>query len=109
MALFFDHKWFDSKLNELGLSRADMAISSGLSEDELKLIFKDQMEVTRYYVQAWAILLRETTGEVAKRCGVSTPVVAPLSDTQKIEMLENRVARLETQIEDLIRQQGAKL
>jgi hypothetical protein len=45
MALFFDKSWFDARLKEMGVSRALMASLVGLSEDELTLVFKDQMEV----------------------------------------------------------------
>jgi hypothetical protein len=108
MALFFDRLWFDIKLSALGLSRADMAICGGVSAQELTLIFKDQMEVSRHHVQAWATLLSETTEEVAKRCGVLTLAAPPRTDTQKIAMLEARVAALEEQVRDLLRQPSAK-
>jgi transcriptional regulator with XRE-family HTH domain len=108
MALFFDRLWFESKLNALGLTRADLAICSGLSADELSLIFKDQRELSRHHVQAWAILLNETTGEIAKRCGVSTPASPVPTDAQRIASLEGRVARLEIQLQDLLRPPSAK-
>jgi hypothetical protein len=108
MALFFDRLWFDSKLKTLGLSRDDMASCGGVTVDALTLIFKDQMEVSACQVQAWAHLLIERPDEVAKRCGISTPISPPLSDAQRIVELEARVATLEAQIHDLLKRPNAK-
>jgi AraC-like DNA-binding protein len=108
MALFFDRLWFDAKLNGLGLTRAAMATHAGLTDDELTLIFKDQMEVSPSQVTAWAHVLGEAPSEIAKRCGVSTPVLARQSDAERIGALEERVAQLEAQIRDFIKPPNAK-
>jgi transcriptional regulator with XRE-family HTH domain len=102
VALFFDKAWFDARLRALSLSRAAMAEVAGLSEDDLTLIMKDQMEVTGEQVQAWARLLNVDPEEIARRCGVSTTVAPPRSDQDRIASLERRVANLEDTIRRLI-------
>ncbi len=109
MALFFDRLWFDAKLSAKNLSRDDLAASANLSPDELVLIVKDQMEVTAAHVHAWSALLNESAAEIAKRCGVSTPIDAPMTDKQRIANLEAQVAALERKVQLLIKQQGASL
>jgi len=99
MALFFDAPWFDGKLEERGLSRAVLAAVSGLSEDELTLVFKDQREVSAGQVAAFAELLGATPAEVANRAGISTPTPATESPTdRRIAALEMRVAALEAEL-----------
>jgi ubiquinone biosynthesis protein UbiJ len=109
VALFFDRAWFEDKLNQRALTLGDMAAIGDVSAQDLVLVFKDQIEVSSHQVQAWAQMLGETTQEVARRCGVSTPVVSVRTDAQRIAALEARVAALETQIQDLIRLPNAKL
>jgi transcriptional regulator with XRE-family HTH domain len=101
VALFFDARWFDAALAAKGLTRDDLAHNSNVSGDDLTLIFKDQMEVSAQLVQFWASLLGHTPCEVAKRCGVSTPYAAPQSEAA-------RIAALEAQVADLIKQLNAK-
>ncbi len=101
MALFFDKAWFDTRLSALGFSRADMAVCTGLSGDEMTLIFKDQMEVSAHHVQAWAALLGAERAEIARRCGVSTPFRSALSEAETIAALEAQVAGLQRQIQAL--------
>jgi hypothetical protein len=105
MALFFDARWFDARLAALSLTRADLANAIGVRTHDLALIFKDQMEVTASQVQAWADLLDVGVGEVALRCGVSTPVLEP---TTSLAALEARVALLERRMAALITQQGPR-
>lgn len=94
MALFFDAAWFDTKLQERGLSRAVMAAVAGLSEAELALVFKDQREVSAGQVAAFAELLGAPAAEVAERAGVSTR--GPAEDP--VTALERRVAALEAEV-----------
>ena len=109
MALFFDKAWFDAQLSVLGLTRADMATCVSITTDDLTLIFKDQMEVSAGQVQTWAGLFRESEDEIATRCGMSTRPMTPQTATQRITALEMRMAQLEAQINDLLKQQDAKL
>ena len=108
MALFFDRLWFEAKLNALELTRAKMAVAGGMSDEDLKLVFKDQMEVSPDHVRAWAQLLQETEHEVARRCGITTTIISPQSDARRILALENRVMCLEAHVRDLIKQLSAK-
>ena len=101
MALFFDKAWFDTRLSVLGLSRADLAAYAGLSDDDVTLILKDQMEVTAHHVQAWASLLGVDGAEIALRCGVSTPFRSAPSEAEKVAALEAQVAGLQQQIQTL--------
>jgi uncharacterized protein YceH (UPF0502 family) len=99
MALFFDAPWFDAKLAERGLSRAVMAAVAGLTEAELALVFKDQREVSAGQVASFAELLGASAAEIATRAGVSTPTPA----TDRLAVLERRVAALEAEVAALRR------
>ncbi len=102
MALFFDAAWFDEKLSARGLARPTMAAVAGLSEAELALVFKDQREVSAGQVTAFAELLGVSAAEVASRAGVSTP--SPRATRAGgLEALEQRVAALEAEVENLKR------
>jgi len=98
MALFFDAPWFDGKLAERGLSRGVMAAISGLSEDQLILVFKDQMKLSAGQVAAFAELLGVPAAEVTDRAGVSTPTPRASSRDAQIEALEQRLAALEAEV-----------
>jgi transcriptional regulator with XRE-family HTH domain len=100
MALFFDADWFDARLGERGLSRADLAAAAGLSEADVALVFKDQREVSAGEVAIFAELLGVTAAEVASRAGVSTPTPGA-SMEQRIAQLERRVAELEAELSKL--------
>ena len=98
MALFFDAPWFDGKLAERGLSRSVLAAIAGLSEDQLILVFKDQMELSAGQVAAFAELLGVPAAEVTDRAGVSTPTPRASSRDAQIEALEQRLAVLEAEV-----------
>ena len=98
MALFFDTPWFDGKLAERGLSRSVLAAIAGLSEDQLILVFKDQMELSAGQVAAFAELLGVPAAEVADRAGVSTPTPRASSQYARIAALEQRLAMLEAEV-----------
>jgi transcriptional regulator with XRE-family HTH domain len=98
MALFFDAPWFDGKLAERGLSRSVLAAIAGLSEDQLLLVFKDQMELSAGQVAAFAELLGVPAAEVADRAGVSTPTPRASSQDARIAALEQRLAMLEAEV-----------
>jgi hypothetical protein len=98
MALFFDAPWFDGQLTERGLSRGVLAAISGLTEDQLTLVFKDQRELSAGQVAAFAELLGVSAAEVADRAGISTPRPAGPSADARISALEQRLARLEVEV-----------
>jgi transcriptional regulator with XRE-family HTH domain len=98
MALFFDAEWFDARLAERGLSRAEMAAAAGLSATDLALAFKDQRELSAGEVAAFAELLGVEAAEVAARAGLSTPVPGPGCVEARIAALERRVAALEAEV-----------
>ncbi|MDZ4374707.1 MAG: DNA-binding protein [Phenylobacterium sp.] len=97
MALFFDARWFDEKLENRGLSRPALAAVAGLSEADLALVFKDQRELSAGQVAAFAELLGVTAADVANRAGISTPLPKP-EPADRLAMLERRVAALEAEV-----------
>lgn len=106
MALFFDKAWFDSAIRDRNLSRADLAVVVGASEEDITAIFKDQMEVPPSHVAAWAALLGTSNEEIALRCGVSTRALEPVDDSKRIVILESRIAALEAIVGKLAKQLG---
>ena len=98
MALFFDHLWYDARLAERGLGRAVLAAVAGMSPADLDLAFKDQRELSKSEVSAFAELLGVSVAEAALRAGVGGHVLVPVGLDQKVAALEARVAVLEAQI-----------
>ncbi len=90
MALFFDADWFEARLADRGLTRDVLAAASGMSADDLTLVFKDQRELSAAEVSAFAELLGVTPAQVARHAGISTPTPG--------ESLEERVAALEARL-----------
>lgn len=103
MALFFDHIWYDAQLAERGLGRAVLAAVAGMSPADLDLAFKDQRELSRAEVAAFAELLGVSVAEAALRAGVGGHVLAPVSLDQRVAALEARVAVLEAELAGLSR------
>ena len=97
MALFFDAAWFDSRLSDRGLTRADLAAACAMTQDELVLVFKDQRELSASEVALIGELLGATPAEVARNAGVATPVPRPMGAS-----LEARITRLEAQLAAVI-------
>jgi len=97
LALFFDADWFDARLGERGMTRAVLAAATGMSEDDLALVFKDQRELSAAEVAAFAELLGATPADVALHAGVSTPTPGE-SLEERVGALEARVAELETKL-----------
>lgn len=103
MALFFDQDWFRERLEDAGQTHDALASAAGLTVEELAAVWKDQMEVTADMVAGFASALGLDPGEVAPRCGVSTPGTedtpggpAPASGKGDIQaMLIEGLARLE--------------
>jgi uncharacterized protein YceH (UPF0502 family) len=80
LALFFDAGWFSKRLAALNL----------------------QKEVSAREVEVLSALLHASPGEIANRCGISTPVAAqPLSAAAQIDHLQKRVAALEAHVASL--------
>lgn len=99
MALFFDGAWFTRRLTALSLQKEDLARALGWTRDELAWVFKDQKEVSAREVEILAALLHASPGEIANRCGISTPVAAkPLGAEAQIDDLLKRVAALEAKV-----------
>jgi hypothetical protein len=99
LALFFDAGWFSKRLAALNLQREDMARATGWTPEELAWVFKDQKEVTAREVEVLSALLHASPGEIANRCGISTPVTEqPLSATAQIDHLQKRVVALEAHV-----------
>jgi len=97
MALFFDRPWFEARLADRGLEAQILAAASGMSPEDLALVFKDQRELSAGEVAIFAELLGVPPAEVARHAGVSTPVPGadPLA---RIAALERRVAALEAEL-----------
>jgi transcriptional regulator with XRE-family HTH domain len=100
MALFFDTDWFDARLRELGLSHADISVALGLTPDQVSDLWKDQRELRVADVRALASLLHVSTGEIATRAGVSTPVPA-LEGGDALAKVNERLDRLERTLAEI--------
>lgn len=71
MALFFDHDWFDGRLSALGLTRDSLAMSAGMSPDEVDMLFDDRREISVQEINAFADLLSVGPHIIAKHCGIA--------------------------------------
>ncbi len=102
MALFFDVPWFDARLAERALTRADVATLLGLDEAAVAEMWKDQRELTAAHVSTLAAVLNVPPAEIAKRAGVSTPVPKPASDlaavVERLDRIERALAELKAAI-----------
>lgn len=79
MALFFDRRWFDSRLEELGLVRDIVAGALQLSQVQVEEVWKDQRELSEAQVSTLAHLLNVTVEEIAHHAGISTPIPPSIS------------------------------
>lgn len=105
MALFFDSKWFDARMATMGLSHGDVASALGLNAEELGEMWKDQRELSVKDVRLLAALLGTDVKEISERAGIATPLPRTSVDlsevSQKLDMLLERVYRLEHSVEDI--------
>jgi hypothetical protein len=110
MALFFDARWFDARLAQLGLTRADAGRVLGLAPQELADMWKDQREVLPREVALLAALLDAPQAEIASRAGIATRLAPdgptaispdPDAQAQRITQLEARVTALEARVRAL--------
>jgi hypothetical protein len=107
MPLFFDSAWFDAKLAENGLDREILAAAAGLSPADLALVWKDQRELSRPQVTAFAALLGVTPSQIADHAGLGTPQPWPESRSkldlrvessvlsERLDQIEQRLLRIE--------------
>ena len=65
MGIFFDQDWFDDRLKAAGLTHAAMAQATGMTIDEVDLVFRDQRELGSLEVHAIARILSADPREVA--------------------------------------------
>ncbi len=70
MALFFDYDWFDDRLKSLGLTRDSLARNSGMTIDEVDMIFDDRRAISVSEIHSFADTLSINPEIVAKYCGV---------------------------------------
>lgn len=111
MALFFDQKWFNEKLEAAGLSSAELAHALGLTEAELAEMWKDQREITDGQIGTMALLLGVPEAEVKSRGGLQgSPEARARLAVQRSQApatppsatdLETRVADLEARVAEL--------
>jgi transcriptional regulator with XRE-family HTH domain len=105
MALFFDTRWFDSRLLAMGLSHADVSAALGVTGEQLSEIWKDQRELSVKDVRLLAALLGTDVKEISERAGIATPMPRAAADlgeiAQKLEALTERFERLERSVEDI--------
>jgi hypothetical protein len=73
MGIFFDQDWFDSRLEQAGLTRASMARAAGMTVDEIEMVFSDRRELEGPEIHAIARVLAADPREVADRSGASDP------------------------------------
>ncbi len=71
MALFFDYEWFDDRLKSLGLGRDSLARNSGMTVDEIDMIFDDRRAISVSEIHSFADTLSVNPEIIAKYCGVS--------------------------------------
>ena len=98
MALFFDARWFDARLADVGLTRDDLGRALGLDAAGVRDLFRDQREIAPREIAVMAALLAIPVQEVASRAGVRTAGMA--TDLGgRVSALELRVAALEVALE----------
>ena len=57
MGIFFDQDWFDGRLEQAGLTRAAMARVTGMTIDEIEMVFSDRRELEGQEIHAIARVL----------------------------------------------------
>ena len=63
MGIFFDQDWFDGRLEQAGLTRAAMARVTGMTIDEIEMVFSDRRELEGPEIHAIARVLDVTLGQ----------------------------------------------
>ena len=73
MGIFFDQDWFDDRLRASGLTRGSLALAAGMSVDEIEMVFRDQRELDKGEIWAFARVLSVDPVEIASRSGAADP------------------------------------
>jgi transcriptional regulator with XRE-family HTH domain len=73
MGIFFDQDWFDDRLKASGLTRGSLALAAGMSVDEVDMVFRDQRELDKGEIWAFARVLSVDPVEIASRSGAADP------------------------------------
>jgi transcriptional regulator with XRE-family HTH domain len=73
MGIFFDQDWFDDRLKASGLTRGSLALAAGLTVDEIEMVFRDQRELDKGEIWAFAKVLSVDPVEIASRSGAADP------------------------------------
>ena len=73
MGIFFDQDWFDDRLKASGLTRGSLALAAGMTVDEVEMVFRDQRELDKGEIWAFAKVLSVDPVEVASRSGAVDP------------------------------------
>jgi hypothetical protein len=73
MGIFFDQDWFDDRLKASGLTRGSLALAAGMTVDEVEMVFRDQRELDKGEIWAFAKVLSVDPVEVASRSGAADP------------------------------------
>lgn len=105
MALFFDARWFDAKLDAAGFTRETLAIALGLKPEDIEAIWKDQRPLTDREFAQLAALLSVPEAEIRTRAGVQGPGAAAPSPAAPDD-LEQRLQRIEAKLDALCARVG---
>jgi hypothetical protein len=73
MGIFFDQDWFDDRLKASGLTRGSLALAAGMTVDEIEMVFRDQRELDKGEIWAFARVLSVDPVEIASRSGAADP------------------------------------
>lgn len=105
MSLFFDAAWFDARLQERGLSRADLARSAELAPLILDAIYANQRAPSAFELSCFAGLLGADLVQVTLRAGVATRAPARDGDASaRIESIEARLDAMDAWLDEFERQ-----
>ncbi|MBB34173.1 MAG: hypothetical protein CME88_05125 [Hirschia sp.] len=70
MALFFDQEWFDGRLTSIGKTRDSLAMSAGMTADEIDMVFDDRRQVSVSEIHDFAKFFNVEPDTIAFYCGV---------------------------------------
>lgn len=106
MSLFFDAKWFDARLGEQGMGRAQLAEAAGLSATGLHDLFANARAATAEELQAFARCLGVELVEVSLRAGVAN-LAAPADGDPgaRIDSIEARLDAIDSWLAELEQEQ----
>ncbi len=111
MALFFDQKWFNARLEAAGLAKADLAHALGLTAEELAEMWKDQREISDREIGTMALLLGVSEDDVRKYGGIQgSPEARAAAKVRGVAAaslpttltVEERLDRLEAKFDEIL-------